>query len=175
MLADAILKMTAVGFNFDKLHIVGHSLGAQLAGFVGREIIRQSGGKRKIKRITGLDPAFPLFYPGWLVGHISENDAELVDVMHTDGIIYGTPFQTGTVDFYPNGGSIFQPGCPPRGRIMSVEDQCAHMRAVELFAESVKNKNDKIFMAQKCNSWQDFEKGNCDNEFLSMGIHCSSK
>lgn len=57
----------------------------------------------KIKRISALDPAFPLFYPGLIAGHLSENDAEFVDVIHTDAYIYGAPISTGTVDFYPNG------------------------------------------------------------------------
>jgi hypothetical protein len=176
VLADAILIMTNDGFDFSKLHIVGHSLGSQLASFLGRAIIQKTDGKMKLKRITGLDPAFPLFYPGWLAGHISADDAELVDVVHTEGIFYGTPFTTGTVDFWPNGASIVQqPGCPPRSTPMSVQDQCAHMRAVDYFAESVERKNEKTFMAMKCSSHSNFKSGNCEEGFINMGIDCVAK
>lgn len=65
-------------------------------------------------RITGLDPAGPLYHvlPG-VVGasRLSENDAEFVDIIHTDDRIYGLALKSGTVDFYPNGGARFQPGC----------------------------------------------------------------
>lgn len=62
-------------------------------------------------RITGLDPAFPGFYT-IVIGPqpISKNDASFVDIIHTDAGIVGTPFNTGTVDFWPNGGRR-QPGC----------------------------------------------------------------
>lgn len=35
----------------EKLHIVGHSLGAQLAGQIGREITEQSNGLIKLERL----------------------------------------------------------------------------------------------------------------------------
>ena len=62
----------------------------------------------KIKRITGLDPAGPLF------GHnaserLDKNDAEFVDIIHTDKIL-GLDLPIGHVDFYPNGGES-QPSC----------------------------------------------------------------
>lgn len=67
----------------------------------------------QIIRISGLDPAFPQYYPA--IGGakaISDKDAVLVDIIHTDKGRYGTPFATGTVDFWPNGGDRIQPGCP---------------------------------------------------------------
>lgn len=65
-------------------------------------------------RISALDPAFPPFYPGVLVAHLSEKDAEFVDVIHTDAWLYGAPVSTGTADFWPNNGKTLQPGCPKR-------------------------------------------------------------
>jgi hypothetical protein len=165
--------MTKNGFNLSSLHITGQSLGAQLCSLVGRGVIEKSKGKRKLRRITGLDPAFPLFYPGLFAGHLSEKDADMVDVIHTDGFIYGTPFKTGTVDFWPNGGHMRQPGCPPRSfQILSVQDLCAHWRAMEFFTESVRNGKESTFQAQKCGSWGAFQRGECSSQPVSMGFDC---
>lgn len=65
-------------------------------------------------RISALDPAFPGFY-GLFLKHITHDDAEFVDIIHTDAWRYGAPEDSGTVDFWPNGGKSLQPGCPPRG------------------------------------------------------------
>lgn len=64
-----------------------------------------------------MDPAFPGFFPGILISHLSERDAEFVDIIHTDAGQYGQPVGTGTIDFWPNAGSSLQPGCPKRNHI----------------------------------------------------------
>lgn len=61
-----------------------------------------------------MDPAFPPFYPAIGTTAISKNDADMVDVIHTDAGLYGAPRSTGTVDFWPNSGKTLQPGCPKR-------------------------------------------------------------
>lgn len=38
------------GLDIDKFHLVGHSLGGQLSGLVGRKIIEQTKGGAKLKR-----------------------------------------------------------------------------------------------------------------------------
>ena len=56
-----------------------------------------------------MDPANPLFYlPGC---YLTQNDAEWVDVIHTDKGGYGAPTSMGTADYYVNGGIRPQPGC----------------------------------------------------------------
>lgn len=63
--------------------------------------------------MTALDPAFPAFYPdGVVMDHVTARDAEFVDIVHTDAGGYGAPVNTGTADFWPNGGKGTQPGCP---------------------------------------------------------------
>ncbi|XP_026666464.1 lipoprotein lipase-like [Ceratina calcarata] len=54
-LANSLNSMFDAGLNPMKLHIIGHSLGAHVAGNVGRNL------KVKIPRITALDAAGPLF------------------------------------------------------------------------------------------------------------------
>ena len=92
----------------ERTHVVGFSLGAHVAGFAGTQL-------KNLSRITGLDPAGPLFegYDGKV--RLDKNDADYVDVIHSNGeslIVggFGTWEPIGHVDFYPNGGRA-QRGC----------------------------------------------------------------
>jgi len=60
--------------------------------------------------LPGLDPALPLFYSTHLNRRLSRNDADFVDVIHTNALIQGQLSPCGDVDFYVNGG-LAQPGC----------------------------------------------------------------
>lgn len=62
-------------------------------------------------RLTGLDPAYPGYYPPLLGSPISSSDAAFVDIIHTDGGGFGTPTHSGHADFWPNEGGAKQPGC----------------------------------------------------------------
>lgn len=62
IVGKTLLTMKDSGFNLENFHIVGHSLGGQLAGFIGRSVNNNSNQTVKIKRITALDPAGPVFY-----------------------------------------------------------------------------------------------------------------
>lgn len=61
-------------------------------------------------RITGLDPAGPLFSLNSTV-FLTKKDAEFVDIIHTDGGFYGMSVAFATADFYPNDGVRAQSGC----------------------------------------------------------------
>lgn len=113
-MAEVILNLVDEGLDIDKFHIVGHSLGGQMAGIIGRNVMKKSGGVMKLARISGLDPAFPTFYPSIGTSPINKKDAKFVDIIHTDAWLYGAPVSTGTVDFWPNSGRTLQPGCPRR-------------------------------------------------------------
>lgn len=108
-LAQHILKSN---IPLSNVHLIGHSLGAHIAGFVGKQIKRSTGG-RLINRITALDPAGPLFeYPSRHVDEkLNKGDAEIVDVIHTDAGVFGYSGPIGLMDFYPNGGYAPQNGC----------------------------------------------------------------
>ncbi|XP_035211609.1 pancreatic triacylglycerol lipase-like isoform X3 [Stegodyphus dumicola] len=91
------------------MHLIGHSLGAHVAGYAGERLNKRLG------RITGLDPAEPYFQYTMEEVRLDPTDAQFVDVIHTDGgsIItggLGMIQDCGHVDFYPNGGKR-QPGC----------------------------------------------------------------
>ncbi|KAG5684759.1 hypothetical protein PVAND_013973 [Polypedilum vanderplanki] len=175
LLADTVLELINNGLDCNKLHIVGHSLGGQLSGQMGRKIKEKSNNTIKLKRISALDPAFPPFYPGWIYKPLGKRDAELVDVIHTDAWLYGAPISTGTVDFWPNSGKTLQPGCPKRNyKMLSDNDLCSHRRSWWFWAESVAAKDVKSFPAVKCKSWDHFKEGKYDEEapIAYMGIDC---
>jgi len=119
------------GMRLDQFHIIGHSLGAHVAGYAGAKIAETKirGEERKISRITGLDPAEPLFEGHGVGLRLDPSDADFVDVIHTDGesiwlgIIggtangYGMAQPCGHKDFYPNGG-VSQPGCNANRKLL---------------------------------------------------------
>lgn len=97
--------------SFDKIHYIGHSLGAHIAGYAGLGILKEYN--KTISRITGLDPAGPLFewpYQDPIEEKLDSTDAEFVDVIHTNADEMGISDNVGHVDYYPNGGKR-QPGC----------------------------------------------------------------
>ncbi|XP_046743704.1 pancreatic triacylglycerol lipase-like [Diprion similis] len=98
------------------LHLVGHSLGAHICGFVCHNFNR-GHNNWLIKRVTGLDPAQPCFTTKDPAMKLDRTDAPFVDIIHTNGRLLsrlglGLPTPIGHVDFYPNGG-MKQPGCSP--------------------------------------------------------------
>ncbi|KAL5290005.1 hypothetical protein ACFFRR_009789 [Megaselia abdita] len=111
-----------------KVHIIGHSLGAHVAGVIGRYF------NGSIGRITGLDPALPLFTLKSKDG-LRSKDAQFVDVIHSDASILGDFTPRGHIDFYPNSGSAPQPGCESLDLITG--SACSHYRAPLFFAESI--------------------------------------
>ena len=110
------------------MHVIGHSLGAHVAGISGKSM-----NTDKPNRITGLDPAGPLFQFTGKDGKIYKTDAEIVDIYHTNAGTLGKSESLGSVDFYPNGGRS-QPGC-----WVDIFGSCAHSRSFELFAYSILN------------------------------------
>ncbi|KAM5132129.1 pancreatic lipase-related protein 2-like [Mantella aurantiaca] len=143
------------------VHLVGHSLGAHVAGEAGR---RCPG----IGRITGLDPARPFFEDTDKVVHLDASDAEFVDIIHTDtDPVFGLGIMkpTGHFDFYPNGGQHMT-GCPGKlsfltSNTLSVVDSlaCNHLRAPLFYIESVRNPGG--FLSYPCENYEAFLDGSC--------------
>ncbi|KAH8035669.1 hypothetical protein HPB51_007913 [Rhipicephalus microplus] len=139
----------------ERVHYIGHSLGAQTGGFFGKDVKQLTG--RLVGRITGLDPAGPLFESYGV--HLTADDADFVDVLHTSvgtgwtDVVQGRlgMFKScGHVDFYPNGGKQ-QPGCWKFS-------PCSHSKATEYYADSVRLCN---FPTRSCKSYDDFLAGTC--------------
>jgi len=149
---DVNLATNSIDHAFS-FHCIGHSLGAHICGFLGKNL--QNLTHFSLRRISGLDPAGPLFasdvpFPFNFI-NISEDarlnkaDAHFVDVIHTDGRArftfevvpqYGTMLELGHVDFYPGSDGEFgwnQPGCWQVGDIGS----CSHSRSHDYYLSSL--------------------------------------
>lgn len=121
------------------LHLIGHSLGAHISGFIGYGL----GGS--VGRITGLDPAGPCFTstrgPGEKPGvrksgnlksprrRLSSSSAKLVVAYHTDCSLFGLNENCAHYDVYINGGSS-QAGCTSLSdlgtRLLDLIDRTRH-------------------------------------------------
>ncbi|CAF4892194.1 unnamed protein product [Pieris macdunnoughi] len=158
--AELVDYLVSRGLKLSKTHFVGHSLGSQSAGVAGYSL--KSG---RVSRITGLDPAFPLFDNVPLEQRLDPSDAEFVDVIHTDAGIFGFNRPVGHVDFFPNGGMSPQPGCElevviPQQELLN-KYFCSHWRSYRFYSESVLRP--KAFVASECNSWKEYKHGRCSS------------
>ncbi|CAF0745305.1 unnamed protein product [Didymodactylos carnosus] len=164
--------ITKTNTTLERFHIIGHSLGAHIAGYAGARL-------PGIARITGLDPAGPYFENTDERVRLDQTDALFVDVIHTDAI---APFELslgisqaiGHVDFYPNGGQN-QPECSQTaGKILNgllnyaFEDAegiikttvCSHFAAVHYFTDSIL-KNSCSYTAFSCLNYNAFKSNQC--------------
>ena len=175
-----------------KVHLIGHSLGAQMSGHIGRQTKKQTG--QVLGRITGLDPA-NIFFEQVPDKMISKEDAKLVDIIHTNGGDfltgdYGIAQAIGIVDFYPNGGE-YMPGCEHDhlsqrkfstlpGRLYQFAKQnmvgrkqnCHHMTAYGFYyVDSIRHAQEvDYFQATVCPTYEKYFLGECDqNDKLPMG------
>jgi len=177
-IASLILTAEELGGDASKFHVIGHSLGAQIGGYAGFFLNGRLG------RISGLDPAAPMFEGYDPRVKLERSDAGFVDVMHTDAVPLhdgglGTVDLIGHVDFFPNGGSDM-PGCPSdkfsltgllTGQIDALTDDisCSHNRAPWYYVASI---NDNVFQSYPCAS-ADAVCHFCGTGCTSMGLHAT--
>lgn len=153
--------------SLDRVHLIGFSLGAQVVGMAGKHL----RAWHLVNRITGLDPALPL-YPVKDVAHrVTKDDAQFVDIIHTSPLLLGYPVSIGHADFYVNPGADFQPGCTFEDLVLrnEIDDyfSCSHQRAWNTYVDTVKYP-DK-YPAYQCDSKQ----RNCKFSNVYMGYNVS--
>ncbi|GAB0095681.1 hypothetical protein DMENIID0001_110900 [Sergentomyia squamirostris] len=129
--------------------VIGHSLGAHIAGIAGRN----AGKVGKIGAVVGLDAAHPLFELVLADIRIDSRDAYYVETIHTSTLLLGFGPPLGVASFYPNYGQI-QPGCSA-----DITGSCSHSRAYKYFAESITS--DKGFWARRCQNYDDILYKSC--------------
>jgi len=136
------------GLDSNNVHLIGHSLGAHVVGMMGRTYTSLSG--KQVSRVTGLDPAGPLFVRdayGLKKHMIGRDSAAFVDIIHTNGDFdpyafnlfslshstkYGALQALGHADFYPNGGKRQDAsGCSVSAGI------CSHGRSIVYYLHSI--------------------------------------
>ncbi|UJR17675.1 hypothetical protein I4U23_004572 [Adineta vaga] len=173
VIRQLLQAMINVGAKPQEMHLIGHSLGAHISSYVGRDL-------RNLGRISGLDPAGPDFYDSLIPDRLDPSDALFVDVIHTDGAPridsgFGHLEPLGHVDFYPNGGSA-QPTCGSNtGEVLlqsawslistfnianAVDTfSCNHMSAVYYYTDSINTPSPAF--AYSCSDYKNFEQGLC--------------
>uniref|UniRef100_A0A8C8VMK0 Triacylglycerol lipase n=1 Tax=Pelusios castaneus TaxID=367368 RepID=A0A8C8VMK0_9SAUR len=156
------------GYSPANVHFIGHSLGAHAAGEAGR---RKAG----IGRITGLDPAGPLFHNTPVKVRLDPSDAEFVDVIHSNAgrLLFdfgnGILQTCGHLDFYPNGGKTMV-GCGELRSMPSSFDVndimkeymsvgCSHKRSLRYYSESITTPSG--FLGYQCETYNAFKSGAC--------------
>ncbi|KAH8410297.1 hypothetical protein KR009_010782, partial [Drosophila setifemur] len=110
------------GADFDSMYLIGHSLGAQIAGSAGKRLHPD-----QVNTIFALDPAGPKFRRRTIEFRIDSTDAKYVESMQTSAN-FGFSRPTGSATFYPNYGA-YQRSCYYLG--------CSHIRSYQMFAESI--------------------------------------
>uniref|UniRef100_A0A1Y1KRX3 Lipase domain-containing protein n=3 Tax=Photinus pyralis TaxID=7054 RepID=A0A1Y1KRX3_PHOPY len=131
-----------INLDLNKIHIVGHSMGAHIAGLLSQEVKPKC--RAEVGRITGLDPSRALFSSPGKDLMLSKSNAKMVDIIHTDNEVFGILNNHGDLDFYPNCGQR-QPGCelesPITGDTLLSEVMCSHIRSLEYMVESIRHGN----------------------------------
>nr|CAD7439914.1 unnamed protein product [Timema bartmani] len=140
IIATFIDYLASKGLSTSHIDIIGFSLGAQVAGIAG---FRVSAGT--VGRVTGLDPAGPLFNTASSKNKLDSADGDFVQVIHTNGGLQGYKGAIGHADFFPNGGSR----------------SCAHHRAPAFYAESLARSTP--FTATECGSYRDYSRNECES------------
>uniref|UniRef100_A0A8C6DXA4 Triacylglycerol lipase n=1 Tax=Moschus moschiferus TaxID=68415 RepID=A0A8C6DXA4_MOSMO len=157
-----------------QVHLIGHSLGAHVAGEAGRKT-------PGLGRITGLDPVQANFEGTPEEVRHDPSDAGFVDVIHTDvaALIpftdFGVKQQVGHLDFFPNGReemSRFR-----KNALFQIVDldgiwtssfassqtwdfvACNYLRSYRYYSESTLNPNG--LTEYPCACYRDFESNKC--------------
>ncbi|XP_045424789.1 pancreatic lipase-related protein 2-like [Lemur catta] len=160
---------TELGYSPEDVHLIGHSLGAHVAGEAGRRLEGHVG------RITGLDPAEPCFQDTPEEVRLDPSDAVFVDVIHTDAaplipsLGFGMSQKVGHLDFFPNGGEEM-PGCQ-KNILSTIIDlngiwegttnfiACNHLRSFKYYSSSILNPDG--FLGYPCASYDEFQENGC--------------
>nr|CAD7442263.1 unnamed protein product [Timema bartmani] len=164
--ATLLQSLEQNGANMARVHLVGHSLGAHIAGRASSI----GGMARRLGRITGLDPAGPMFKSAARSKSLDKTDARFVDVIHTNIHYFGLSRPIGSADFYPYNGKT-QPGCSFPKNIIQ---KCSHSMSHKYFTESILDP--WSFVAIPCGVVKEYKgRDSCNGtDVIFMGEHTST-
>lgn len=130
---------------FENIVVVGHSLGAHVAGNFGKQVTRG-----RIAAIFATDPAGPLFSVTD-IDRLNTNDATYTEALHTNAGNLGFAEPITHASFYPNWGTS-QPGCG-----LDLAGACAHERSNLFYSETIRS----TFSARQCSGYRQIVDRNC--------------
>jgi hypothetical protein len=152
---------------YSDFHVIGFSLGGVIAGIIGRCVKSLSHGRYEIQRITGLDPGrLPPFFT--TIKELNSNDARFVDTIHGESSFFGSSTAVGHANFLLNNGQKF-PECNAGSFL--IDAVCSHLTTPVVFAESVKHRNPKLFVARKCSNYSNYKSNQCSNVISPVGLY----
>ncbi|KAG4070813.1 hypothetical protein HA402_011039 [Bradysia odoriphaga] len=129
----------------DSIHVVGHSLGAHVAGFAGKYMA--ANRSITLQHISALDPVGVFIESYECRRRLCRTDATFVETFHTSNTL-GMYKPIESLDLYVNGGK-YQPQCawnPP----------CSHSYALELYRKAL----DQLTLdGWPCDTLQQMENG----------------
>ncbi|KAM9702216.1 LOW QUALITY PROTEIN: inactive pancreatic lipase-related protein 1-like [Dama dama] len=163
-----MLAMHKLNYSYLLFHLIGHSLGAHVAGEAGRKTLG-------LGRIIGLDPAEANFEGTPEEVRLDPSDTGFVDVIHMDAaplipfMGFGMKQQVGHLDFFPNGREEMS-RCRKNALSQIVDLDgiwagtrdfiaCNPLRSYKYYSESILNP--KGFTAYPCACYRDFESNKC--------------
>ncbi|XP_031636935.1 phospholipase A1-like [Contarinia nasturtii] len=127
--AQVYAYLTYRGSDNSQMTCVGHSLGAHICGMVSNHLTS------KQHKIIGLDPARPLIERHASHGYrLTRDDANVVQIIHTNAGTLGQQSLTGSLDLCINGGSL-QPFC--RRGLRLNRNRCSHFLSVCYLANAI--------------------------------------
>uniref|UniRef100_A0A671LPP4 Lipoprotein lipase n=1 Tax=Sinocyclocheilus anshuiensis TaxID=1608454 RepID=A0A671LPP4_9TELE len=139
-------------YPLEKVHLLGYSLGAHVAGVAGN-LTNNKVNRITVQKFLRLDPAGPSFENADHLRRLSPDDATFVDVLHTNtrgspnlsiGIHYCILSHARTLYLYH----------------MDQIVKCSHERSIHLFIDSLVNRAYQSW-AYRCSSRDAFNKGLC--------------
>lgn len=114
---------------YDSINLIGFSLGAHMAGFIGKKL-----GANTLPAIVAIDPPQLLYDIGNPNERVHFTDAKYVEVIHTSSMVVSFHQHIGDADFMMNYGYI-QPQC--QGVWIKRLKMCSHLTGCKYFAESI--------------------------------------
>ncbi|CAH2105293.1 unnamed protein product [Euphydryas editha] len=153
-------------FSSDNIHCIGHSLGSHMLAYAGETFTDIT--KKKLSRITGLDPAGPCFSDSKIEEQIRSGVAKYVEVSHCNTGHFGTTKTIADTDFFFNYEGKVQPNCDKDN--VEETEKCYHKACVKYYMKTVHNP--ELYLARSCASYKDFKEGMCeDNETAIVGYY----